>query len=412
MYVNGYLKNKILPDNISKLRTWMMLADASDPTARDVRPLMSLLKRLPQADRYLFGLFQTRKLAILGFDYVIDFPKDSTPTEAELKRLQEIQRRFRIAKARKLSEVIVNGRLFGQSAVELAFRNVPGIGTYPVKMTPYDLTEIDIDEKGEAVWLSTDTQSQQVFRSRFQPTETHIVTMYNPFAGIDNRFIGGLARINMIYVLLKYWEAWNWAKNNEKYGDPLIYAQYGRGTSEEEKTNLLTGLANLGTDSYAAFSEDVQVKLLEAMRKTSADAHQAFIDQVNKEMAISVLGQQLTTDVGKVGSFAAAKIANFVREDYLYADLLEVQEQMNGYLLQDWELNYGEAAALMPEFRFLIDEQADYESNARIISEMKISGVPLKKSEVYEKIGFSMPDDDDEVLFTAAQPNPLDTMEE
>ena len=119
-------------------------------------------------------------------------------------------------------------------------------------------------------------------------------------------------------------------------------------------------------------------------------------------MSISVLGQQLTTEVGDVGSFAAAKVANYVREDYLKADLLAVQEGFDKYLRQDFELNYGDPKIGYPIFRYKT-KQEDKETNSRIISELLAvrrskDDLPLKKSEVYEKLGFTQPKEEDETI--------------
>jgi len=404
MYIPGHLKSNQLPTTIGKVKTWNRQANYTDDfKLRDVRPLMAFLKRLPQADRYLFGLFQTRKLAILGFEHTIAFPEEFQVSENDERRLNELKTRFRLSKIQDLGEDIINGRLFGMSCVRLIWDNTPGLGTHVTKKQRYDLTELDIDlESDGLVYIETDTNGVPT-RKQFENPEQLIQIRYNPFTGIDQYYVGGIARINMIYVLLKYWDFHNWSKNNEKYSDPMIYAQYRQGTDKKKEIpTILAGLAKLGTDSYAAFSDQVQIKLLEAQRYSTAQAHQSLIDQINKEMAISVLGQQLTTEVGKIGSFAAAKVANYVRQDYLYADMIAVADGFNQYIRKDWELNYGKAA-VYPEYKWKLDEREDYEANARVIAELMTAresadSLPLKRSEVYEKTGFTIPEDGDDVI--------------
>lgn len=398
MYENMTLKSKILPEATSTLQTYIRRANSLDIETRDVRPLMSLLKRLPEVDRYLFGLIQTRKLAILGFDYDIKFPEEYTPSAIEEKILLEMKQRFQRTKMRQLGKTIVNGRLFGFSAIRLRWENIAGLGTAVIRREDYDLTELDIDPETRQLYYLEDTNSGYIRRD-FDPPVQHILIDDNPFEGIDKTYIGGLIRVNMIYVWLKYWEAWNWAKNNEKYGDPMFWATYLRGASEDEITKLKEGLAELGNSSYAAFSEDVEVNLLETLRNSSAEAHNKFIDQVNKEMAISILGQQLTTDVGKVGSFAAAKVANFVRQDYLLADLLEVADGYDQYLRLDFNANYGDPKeSVFPEFVFRLEDQENFEANARIIGELRLASIPLRRDEVYRKTGFTPPQEGDETV--------------
>jgi len=405
MYTPGTLKTNLMPTTISAVKTWNRQANYTDDlNLRDVRPLMAFLKRLPQADRYLFGLNQTRKLAILGFEYRIAFPADVAMSSQDETRLTELKNRFRFSKISAIGEDIINGRLFGMSCIRLIWDNVPGFGTSVVKKQRYDLTEIDIDfESDGLVYIETNSAGQGV-RKNFDNPEQLIQIRYNPFTGIDSYYVGGIARINMIYCLLKYWDFSNWSKNNEKFGDPMVYAQYKQGADpKKEIPTILEGLSKLGSDSYAAFSDQVQVKLLEAQRYSTAQAHQSLIEQINKEMAVSVLGQQLTTEVGKTGSFAAAKVANYVRQDYLYADLLAVADGYNQYIRKDWELNYGEPKSALPEFTWNLDEKEDFESNARIIAELMTSrgekeSLPLKRSEVYEKTGFTVPEDGEDTI--------------
>lgn len=399
MYNNPELISKILPETIGKVKDWNKLANYTDLQYRDVRKLMSLLKRIVEADRYLFGLFQTRKLAILGFDYKIDFPTEFQKSETEEKQLEQIRLRYQTAKIRKLGDTIINGRFFGMAAVRLFWTNTASYGTIVTKKQDYDLTELDIDfESDGLVFIETNKNDETFRRKKFENPEGHIFIRYNPIAGIDSYYVGSIARVNMIYCLLKYWEFWNWSKNNEKFADPLIYALYKTGSDKKEVQPILEGLAKLGTDSYAAFSDNVKINLLEAMRNSSAEAHKALIDQINTEMAVSVLGQQLTTEIGKVGSFAAAKVANFVRQDYLYADLLDAQDAFNQYLIADYRLNYGEPRNGFPVFTYILDEKEDFESNARIIAELKLAGIPMKKDEIYTKTGFTTPTPEDEII--------------
>ncbi|MDD5061472.1 MAG: DUF935 family protein [Candidatus Marinimicrobia bacterium] len=399
MYNNPELVSKILPDTIGKVKDWNKLANYTELQYRDVRKLMSLMKRIIECDRYLFGLFQTRKLAILGFDYKIDFPTEFQKSASEEKQLEEIRLRYQTAKMRKLGDTIINGRLFGMAAVRLFWTNKTAYGTIVTKKQDYDLTELDIDFDSDGlVFIDTNKNSETFTRKKFENPEGHIFIRYNPMSGIDQYYVGSIARVNMIYCLLKYWEFWNWSKNNEKFADPLIYALYKTGSDKTQVQPILEGLAKLGTDSYAAFSDNVKINLLEAMRNSSAEAHKALIDQINTEMAISVLGQQLTTEIGKVGSFAAAKVANFVRQDYLYADLLDSQDANDQYLIADYHLNYGEPRNAYPVFTYNLDEKEDYESNARIIAELKMAGVPVKRAEVYTKTGFTEPSLEDAVI--------------
>jgi len=70
-----------------------------------------------------------------------------------------------------------------------------------------------------------------------------------------------------------------------------------------------------------------------------------------------------------------------------------------------WRLNsvnlasLGLARARMPAFKIASDRRSDPEVSARVVeSLLRIPGFVLKKEEVYEKTGFTEPNDKDDVL--------------
>jgi phage gp29-like protein len=397
-FINPDLVSKMLP-SIQQLQKYIKLAAQRDEKYRDTRYLMSFLQRLPQVDRYLLGLLQTRKIAVLGFNYTIKFPDDIVVTEQDKKRLSEMKVRFQKSKMYTLFNSIMNGILFGQSASRLTWENTKPYGTMVIKKQNYELSELDFSQE-DSLNLDLIRTSLNGFPSRIPlDPETHVFVRYNPLDGIESDFPGSYIRTNMIYVLLKYFDYFNWASTNEKFADPLRYAQYKKGADPAEVAKILDGLAALGSDSYAAFSDDVKVEFLEAMRQGIVEMHEKFIESVNKEMSISLLGQTLTTDVQKIGSFAAAKVHNYVREDILWGDILEVQNIISTqYIVKDWMLNYGEPKDTFPVFEFLTDEIKDYESNSRIVTEFKAAGIPILKNEAYDKCGFTVPKEGEETI--------------
>lgn len=398
IYTNGDLRNKLLP-TLEQIRKYIRLATEKDLKYRDVRPLNSFLQKLPQVDRYYMGLMLARKIALLGFDYDIKFPDDVTVPDSESKRLAEVKTRFIKSKMHSTFNTIMNGILFGRSAVRLKWSKSDTYNNMVEKKTNLEITELDFSfDNSDQLDLIRTNLNYNFSRIPLDP-DIHLFVRYNPIDGICNDFIGSLAQTNMLYIWLKYTDYFNWSSANEKFADPLRYAQWKKGTNPDEVAKVMAGLAQLGTDSYAGFSDDIQVKFLEALRTGITDMHKEFIAAVNTEMAVSVLGQTLTTDVKDVGSFAAAKVHNYVRQDILWGDIIEFQNILTDqYVHKDWDLNYGEPKIGYPAFRFITDETPDYESNARVISEGKAAGMKFKSDEAYKKIGYTKPETGDEVI--------------
>ncbi|MCE7856908.1 MAG: DUF935 family protein [Ignavibacteria bacterium CHB3] len=392
-YKNPNLSNSLLP-TLAQIKSYIKTATITDDLkSRDVRPLMSFLQRLPAADRFLLGLIQTRKVAVLGFDYTIKFPDEMNVPESEQKKLDQMKARFLKSNMKKTFNSIMNGILFGMSATNLEWENVKGFGSMVTKRKNLELTELDFsfDDNTRLDLIITEQTS---FRREPLDPDTHIFVRFNPLEGIDNDFPGSFLRSNMLYVWLKYTDAFNWASANEKWGDPLVVAQYDKERVESaDLSTIQAGLQTLGTSGKAMFSKDIELKFIEAMRSGITDMHEKFINSINDEMSVSILGQTLTTDVSKIGSFAAAKVHNFVRQDILWSDILEFEDVLTTqYVMKDWLLNYGEPKVAFPQFEFLTDEIEDKESNARIFEGLK-STLPLikvPKDELEKKTGFSI----------------------
>ena len=217
-YYNPDLKSSLLP-TFDQVKNYVKLATNEDARYKDTRKLLSFLKRLPQADRHFFGLMQTRKLAVLGFPYRIKFPDDVPVPDAEKKKLDEIKQRFRFGKLNKAKSVLMNGAVYGLSATNLLWDNHPIYKSCVKKISFLDLTDLDYSlTTSDGLDKITSDKTGNFSRAPLD-IDTHLFMRYNPLEGIDNDFPGAIARTNMIYILLKYWDTFYWAQANEKFSD-------------------------------------------------------------------------------------------------------------------------------------------------------------------------------------------------
>ena len=397
IYRNPDLKKNMLP-TLDQIKKYLSLASDENLKTRDVRKLMSFLQRLPQVDRYFLGLLQTRKIALLGFPYTIKFPDEIKADERDKKKLEEMKIRFVKSKMHLIFNTLMNGIIFGMSAAKLERENIKPFGTMVTSIKNLSLTELDYNlENGQALDFIESTPTGYK-RDTLDP-ELHIFMKYNPLEGIDDDYPGSFARSNMLYIWLKYQDFFNWSAANEKWGDPLVVAQFDKERTEPKDLAVIQqGLEALGTAGKAMFSKDVELKFLEAMRSGITDMHDRFIEAVNTEMAVSILGQTLTTEIKDKGTFAAAKVHNFVRQDILYSDIIEFQNVITSqYIYQDWILNYGEPKNSLPIFEFDTDEIQDFESNARTFETLKAAypDIKIKQDELYKRTGWTMPAEGD-----------------
>jgi phage gp29-like protein len=178
-----------------------------------------------------------------------------------------------------------------------------------------------------------------------------------------------------------------------------------KGASNEEQAEAEDAAANAIRDNYLITSDNLELKLNQ-LTATGGAGFKEYMDMLQNEETIAVLGQANTTQLPKSGgSRAALQVQKMISADIFYKDMIRVEKLMNDYLLLDYRLNYDANASLsrMPyQFRFNLEEEQDIEKNAIAIREVLNSGISLKKSEVYQKLGFSVPGKDDDIIASPA----------
>jgi len=398
MYTNNHLLNNMLP-TVFQIKNYLKAANSD--TKRDVRPLMSFLQRLPEVDPYLFGLILSRKRAIEAFKQDIRLPLEFKITPIEEKQLNETKIRFRRSRMSSVIDTIMDGILYGMSAARLQYTNTP-LGTMVTKIIPTDLTELAFSETDheELDFINT-LDSGEFIRTPLDPD----IYLYVRNNIIKNRksYQGGHLRSIMLLSFLKYHNRWNWADNNERHGIPPTYASHPDNLTDDEVSKLVGMVEKLRKDSVAVFPDYVKILYENALKSDQTDSFEKFVSACNLEMAVNLHGQNLTTEV-QSGSRAAADVHNEIDDLIISGDVKVIQNTLTQqYLRNDYLLNYGEPRNDFFEFVLYQDGQEDFESNSRIIAnifsdpEFK-SKFPIKKSELYAKLGFTEPAEDDDVV--------------
>lgn len=182
-----------------------------------------------------------------------------------------------------------------------------------------------------------------------------------------------------------------WTVFVEKYGGAFLYGKYPNNASGQFKTELLSALESMISDAVAIAPEGSEISIESLANKgTGSRIHAEYIEAANKEISKAVLGQTLTTDIGKAGSYAAAQAHNLVREDLAAADRRRISACFNR-LATVWTLyNYG-ADTAPPAFEFVKDEdlQAD-----RAERDVKLYAVGWRPKKSYFVREYEMPEDD------------------
>jgi len=103
-----------------------------------------------------------------------------------------------------------------------------------------------------------------------------------------------------------------WAKFLERFGEPLLIGKVA------DQAKFVQDIATLGIAAALPVQEGDSV---DAITVTQSGEFERFDSMLSKSIQKMILGQTLTSDVGKSGSFAAAKVHDQVRLDKRNADM-------------------------------------------------------------------------------------------
>jgi phage gp29-like protein len=116
----------------------------------------------------------------------------------------------------------------------------------------------------------------------------------------------------------------SWARRAEVHGVPIVKLKVPARASEQDKNRLADDVDDMGEGGILTLAQgdtpeaSFDAELLEP-KDTKGEIFDSLLKRVDGDIAISLLGQNLTTEVSG-GSLAAAKVHDRVRGDYLEAD--------------------------------------------------------------------------------------------
>ena len=189
---------------------------------------------------------------------------------------------------------------------------------------------------------------------------------------------------------LKYWIVFL-----EKFGTPFLVGTHPRGISDEDKNALLEMLVKMTQDAVAAIPEGSGIEIIESQKSTSALIFEKMKDSMNAEISKGILGQTLTTEVGKVGSYAAGKVHFEVRQDIVDRDTKFVISHINRVIGWLKEFNFADGQA--PRLR-IFEEQAIKNEQAERDKTLFDMGLKIPASYLYAQYNIPEPKEGEEIV--------------
>ncbi len=167
-------------------------------------------------------------------------------------------------------------------------------------------------------------------------------------------FMRGAIRSIATWWISRQWVARDWNRYNERHGLPIVKAMVPSRADPDEKSDFFRTMANMGANTTALLPQNVDggegsfdLDLLEA-KDGSWKSFEGLEDRANKNIAVRILGQNLTTEVDS-GSLAAASIHDNIRLDRLQADEVLLSTAIRDHMLVPYAFfNFGEQAMFAP----------------------------------------------------------------
>lgn len=395
MYISKYTKGKFPTQ--SELKTMRIKsAYTEDLDNRRSRDFFSILKKLTKVAR-VSGILNTRKTAVTAYNWRLKSDTDIDVTE-HTSRLS------------KYIDMIIPYHidlLFGNILFEIEKKET-AINDYAnLELKHYELTDYEkIDENNFYTYDDYD--------NKYTHNLTDEKTQWLYMTDDDLELGGSIDSIaDQIIAMNEIIQKWN-KLNNRLQGviignidaDELYRngAKMGLNAEGFKKVSddLQLALERVGDDPQNVLKTltGIDIKLASIVESSTANSYALYKETLENDIQIAILGQANTTQLPKnSGSRAALQVLNSIRQDILFNDINNITKLINQFLRTEYYLSTGNDNVPY-KFEFDIDDFEDYTENANVITYLANSGlkIPIKKSELYQKIGYAVPEDKDEIL--------------
>jgi len=197
-----------------------------------------------------------------------------------------------------------------------------------------------------------------------------------------------------------------WAMYTERFGSPHLKITHPSSLKDEDKQLLEDILNDFQNRTGVRVPEGILMEFLEATRRGDA-GYGDFIQLCNSEMSKRVLGQTLTVEQGKPGSYALGKVHKEVDQDRMEARAKMGMHWMDKLIRWLIDFNFSSVQGY-PYFVFHFEPPEDLTQEANTLKILvKDIGLPVSQKYVYEKFGIPEPEEEESILEPPKAPMPF-----
>lgn len=376
--------------SLAQLNKACVKADNNIIDTRDSRDLVSIMERITSISPRLQGLINTRKTGVVSYEYEI--------RDIKKKALDDVK--FRLAKNIKKAIIApVYKNLFGDFLAEIIVsKGVEGFEIKQIEQSKYEpINEYEF-------YLYKDDKKEQV--SVLDNPNKFIYLVGN----VKTR--GGSVRSVLDLEIRRYDNIKQWSEFNRRALGQLLgkindtqLGTIARSLGEnpdvsKDIESLNKIIENVGSNNYGILKEAYTVEVAKLIDAAAATTFVNLNKDLDAAISIAILGQANTTELpSSGGSRAALQVLNQIKADIILTDMQEAKEVVDYILKIDYNLTKNSQGVPDYSFEFVYDDNIDVETQSRVIANLS-AAMPLQlySTELYNKIGFTKPDNIEELL--------------
>lgn len=361
----------------------------------------AFFEEVRRKDLRIGGVCRTRKLSVAKLEWDVKYSKDSTVPEAEQKKkIKFVKDNLKRVNVPAFISDCTEAQIQGVSTFEINYGIYDGlIGLKSVKYIPNHILLYD-DLTDSYHYLAPDKNDIFIMRQYtarsyafdridiFQlaapdPNPFKILEVHSLDGTAQNGFRNGIIDALLFAFLFKSYGIKDWHTFIERFATPAIVGKFDPLMNTQERGTFFEAIKNWGRLFKLIIPNTASIDLLkdQSAGQTSG-IFKENQDYWNEEISIGVLGNPLTTNVGRSGSYAAARVAEVVRHDIKVSDMLVVKEAANELIDRLWEINFPKDTE-QPEFMFKEEvDTAFQEARAKVIVALRQTGYKVMQEDL------------------------------
>ncbi len=364
---------------LSQYRRAVQDAITTDDDKRTVAQLYAYLRLFELFSPHIRGLINVRSTGLVALDWIIS-NEDGT--------VDERTQTARILLGKAIDTILRHAYrvdLYGVLGFAIMWQKT-AIGWKP---------QLSLLPAGRLEVMSDGTIAMLPSRLRVQTDD------YTKIASADAAATNGGMMISIGYLeIMRDDILREWANYNRKLKG-LIHG-IDRGASEQERMAAEQALQQAILHNYMITSDLIDIKLDQLASSQGAQSFSGFLDYVNRMISIAICGQANVSDLPqRSGSRAALVVQRSITRDIIMTDSVYAADMIGQLIAHYSRLNFGGDRGLTFAFDYSFDD--DDETASVVIRNALQSGIPLRRDEVYRRLGYTQPQEGDDVI-TALTP--------